>query len=513
MGADTSEGTVRARERGGAGTQGRRSRLAQGRPAKTILAAIAVSLACSSAPQRLSAQATDTISLQFVGADLRAVVQGFSRHLDKPLISVGIPATPVTFETPRGVERRALPGLLRVLAEQHGLELSEDSVAWRLRPRPAEQVATLGQAPGQGELGPTQLFVIRLSHARAPDIAASINQLFGGGGEFSGRQGLSRSGLSEQLRQAPTAPGAPSPAAPNGPGGARGASLAGQVTIVPDEVTNSLLVRATQGDFEVVRNAVDQLDIRPLQVLIEVQIVEARTNHTFGLGNAVTLPPQPLGGGSVEATTTGGGLGDLVVRMMSIGGGDVNAVLKIGEQNGDVRILSRPVLIAANNTEATFMVGSQRAFPVSKRTLPNDNATTVQEFAYRDVGTRLTVLPTISHDGYVALEILQEINQATNELQLDSPVISTREAHTQVLVRDGQTIMIGGLRDQQRDRSSRGVPLLSRLPLIGGLFGSASRVESESELFLFLTPRVLRTDADVERATEARMPANAGGAP
>ncbi len=505
MGTDASEGTVKPSHE----TARRRVRSWVCRPSRTLLLVAAVLALAASPPRRLVAQATDTISLQFVGADLRAVVQGFGRHLDKPLISVGVPGTPVTFETPRGVERRALPGLLRVLAEQHGLELTEDSVAWRLRPKPQEQVAALGRAPGSGGNGEMQLFVIRLRHARAPDIAGAVNQLFGGGGEFSGRQGIGRTGLSDQLR--PVAPEAPTAPAPAGPGGARAATLAGQVTIVPDEVTNSLLIRATQADFEVLRNAVDQLDIRPLQVLIEVQIVEVRTNHTFGLGNAVTLPPQGLEGGTIEASTTGGGLGDLVIRMMSIGGGELSAVLKVGEQAGDVRILSRPVLIAANNTEATFMVGSQRAFPVSKRTLPNDDATTVQEFAYRDVGTRLTVLPTISHDGYVALEILQEINQATNELQLDSPVISTREAHTQVLVRDGQTIVIGGLRDQQRDRSSRGVPFLSRIPLLGGLFGSASRVESETELFLFLTPRILRTDEDVEAATRERLSPRAEG--
>ncbi|HEX7917905.1 MAG TPA: type II and III secretion system protein, partial [Gemmatimonadales bacterium] len=229
-------------------------------------------------------------------------------------------------------------------------------------------------------------------------------------------------------------------------------------------------------------------------------------------GNAVTMPAQSVGGGTVAGSTTGGGLGDVVVQLMSIGGGDVNAVLRMGERNGDVKILSRPVLIAANNTEATFMVGTSRAFPTSKRTLPNDNATTIQEFVYKDVATRLTILPTISHDGYVSLEILQEVNQATAEVQLDSPVISTREAHTQVLVKDGQTIMLGGLRDQQNERNQSGVPFLSRIPILGGLFGSASRIDNETELFLFLTPRILRTDADVEQATNARLPARVEGA-
>lgn len=464
------------------------------------------------APVRLRGQAApDTVSLHFVNTDLRIVLQGFARYLDKPLLSSEIPSTPVTFETPHEVSRTTLPALLHGLATQYGLELTEDSVAWHVRPKAPDQVAAVGRAPGQGADSGMQLFVIRLKHAHAPDIAASVNQLFGGGGEFSGHQGIGRQGLSEQLRQvAPSPAPAPSAVTPQG-NGARNASLSGQVTIVPDEVTNSLLVRASQADFDVIRGAVDQLDIRPLQVLIEVMIVEARKDRNFSLGADLTMPAQPVGGGTVDATSTGGGLTDLVIHLMRIGGGDVHAILRTAQSRGDVDILSRPVLIAANNTESTFMVGSQRPFVSASRSLPNDGATQDKVVTYRDVGTRLTVLPTINYDGYVALEILQEINQATDEVAFDAPVISTREAHTQVLVKDGQTIVLGGLRDRQVDRNASGIPLLSRIPFLGGLFGSASRHTTETELFLFLTPHILRTDDDVDQATSQRLPSDAGG--
>jgi type II secretory pathway component GspD/PulD (secretin) len=466
------------------------------------LRVVGVAVLCATAPMRLSAQTPDTVSLHFVEADLRAVVQGIGRYLDKPLLSVGVPGNRVTFETPVGFPRASLPALLRGLAEQQGLELTEDSISWKLRPRPSEQVTSLGEMPGRGE-GAPQLFVIRLSHAKAADIAASVNQLFGGSGEFAGRQGIGRSGLNAQLRAAAASPPSAAPAA-----SPRSASLAGQVTIVPDEVTNSLLIRADQADFEVIQNAVRQLDIRPLQVLIEVLIVEARKDRGFSLGADISVPQQSVGDGSAGGATKGGGLGDAVIRLMDLGRGDIDAIIRTAQNSGAVEILSRPVLIAANNTEATFMVGSQRAFPSLRRSHPTDGGVIDQEFVYRDVGTRLTILPTISHDGYVALEILQEINQATGEVQLEAPVISTREAHTQVLVRDGQTIVLGGLRDRTRDASQRGIPILSQIPIIGGLFGGVSRNSSETELFLFLTPRVLRTDADVEQATSARMPAN-----
>jgi general secretion pathway protein D len=90
-------------------------------------------------------------------------------------------------------------------------------------------------------------------------------------------------------------------------------------------------------------------------------------------------------------------------------------------------------------------------------------------------------------------------------VQFDAPVISTREAVTQVLVKNGQTIVIGGLRDQQKDRTRGGVPILSGLPLVGGLFGHAERKATSTELYLFLTPRILKTDADADSVTVPRL--------
>ncbi len=459
-------------------------------------------LFCTYAPTRLCAQAPDTLSLHFVDADLRVVVQGIGRYLDKPLLSVGIPGNRVTFETPRGVTRASLPALLRGLAEQQGLELSEDSVSWRLRPKPVDQVAALGQAPGTQAGGAPQLFVIHLKHAIAADMAATVNQLFGGSGAFSGAPGLSRGTLSQDLRTQ----SAPPVGTPPGLAAVGVASFSGSVTLVPDERTNALLIRASESDFQVVRSAVDQLDTRPLQVLIEVMIVEARKDRLLSFGADLKLPPQPgPGGGTIDGTTTGGGLGDLVLHIMHLGGGDVQATIRAAQTRGDVNIISRPTVLASNNTESRFLVGSQRPFIKQSRLLPTDGASSDQIVEYKDVGTRLTVRPTINQDGYVSLIVQQEVSNATDEVQFGAPVISTREASTTVLVRDGQTIVIGGLRDKQRDRTSGGIPFFSSLPFIGGLFGGISRHETETELYLFLTPRIIRTDDDADQLTRPHL--------
>ncbi|MGH7656880.1 MAG: type II secretion system protein GspD, partial [Gemmatimonadales bacterium] len=189
-----------------------------------------------------------------------------------------------------------------------------------------------------------------------------------------------------------------------------------------------------------------------------------------------------------------------------LGKADIDATLRMAQSRGDVHIISRPVILASNNTEAQLLVGSQRPFIQVSRSLPTDAPSRDQVVQYKDVGTKLTVLPTINQDGYVSLVLRQEINAATSETQFDAPVISTREASTQLLVRDGQTIVIGGLQDEQRDRNQSGIPLLSQIPIIGGLFGSASRRSSETELYLFLTARILRTDEDADRVTTPHLP-------
>lgn len=162
---------------------------------------------------------------------------------------------------------------------------------------------------------------------------------------------------------------------------------------------------------------------------------------------------------------------------------------------------SRPVVIASNNETATINVGSQRPFVQVSRSLPNDQATQDQVVQYKDVGTKLTVSPTISPDGYVVLQVSQEVDNATTEIAFDAPVISTRSVQTELLIKDGQTVALGGLSDRQHDTNQGGVPLLSKIPLIGGLFGHTSRDMSEDELFLFLTPHVIRTDADADSLT------------
>jgi general secretion pathway protein D len=135
------------------------------------------------------------------------------------------------------------------------------------------------------------------------------------------------------------------------------------------------------------------------------------------------------------------------------------------------------------------------------RSLPTNEAVRDQIVQYRDVGTSLSILPTINPDGYVNLEVRQEVSTATAEAGpiAGSPVISTRELSTHLFVRDGQTAVLGGLVSRENDRTRSGIPVLSEIPLLGVLFGSTKNTDNHTELFLFLTPHIVMTDEEADR--------------
>jgi general secretion pathway protein D len=457
----------------------------------------------------LVAEQGDSVTIRLVDVDLRAAVQALSRYMDRPVVFSGAAGNRVTLETPRPVPRRDIPRLLRGMLDSQQMELVDDSASgiYRLRARDATHAAAPGVSPTPtvAQQG-LELFVIHLRHAKASEVAATVNALYGRAsalGELGQRNDppLSR-GLTQN--QIPPAGVAPSPQAVPGAAG-QNAALTSETTIVPDSRANSLLIRATRADFALIQAAVNELDIRPLQVLIEVLIAEVRRDRSLDFGVDVETGKRTTsrsGGTTIETTNTSNSLGDFVLKIMDLGRTNIDATIRAAASRGDVHIISRPVLLAANNERAVINVGSQRPFVQVARVLPTDNTARDQVVQYKDVGTKLQIIPTISADGYVMLQVAQEIDAATAEQQFDAPVISTRSVETRLLVKDGRTIVIGGLIDRQREVVQSGVPILSSIPWLGGLFGRAHRSRTETELFLFLTPRVIRRDEDVDDMTQ-----------
>jgi general secretion pathway protein D len=474
-----------------------------------VLGAVLAERALGQEPPVVRATAQGLL-FDFQDADLRLVLSALAEAGHLNLLYSELPNRHVTLRTNQAVPQDQILPLLKSLAASNGLKVSEDGAFVRIEDTGPRE----GRAPpvkdttAQREL---RLFVYRLKHARAVRLAATLQSIFGGG---TGRDvaygaGAGPGTLSEGLRQQqvpPTQLGQPPEVnvllGPTRPPGLP-ARLVGEVQIVPDEATNSLLVRAQPADWTIIQQTIETLDLRPLQVLIEVLIAEVRHTKDFALGVSARVGDDSgAAGNTASATLRGTSTGDFALHVMRMGGVKVDVALAALASTGDVRIVSRPVLLAQNNQESRILIGSERPFVQVFRSLPTDAAVRDQVIQYRDVGTKLTLTPTINADGYVNLQIVQEVSNATNETQFGAPIISTREAATHLFMRDGQTAVIGGLVDHELDRTRSGVPFLKDLPLLGGLFGSTRTTDTQSELFLFVTPHIVASDEDAERVRE-----------
>lgn len=463
-----------------------------------------------------AAPADSAVSFDFQDADLRAVLSSLAEAAGLSIVYSDLPSRSVTLRTAREIPPGEISDLLETVAEANDLVLEREGGIVRVASAPperagaAEDTVREGPAPGEGPPRP-RLFVHRLQHADAETLAQTVQALFGtGGGGGAGLAGEGRASLSESLReqrdagyrslQPPEEGRAEGAGAPQvREDGGMQAVLRHPAQIVPDSRSNALLVMATPEDNRTIEAAVEKLDVRPLQVLIEVMIAEVRQDDEFAFGNTVEVPTGEDGEG-VGFELQGLSAGDVALRVLGIGSVGASAVLSALSTSSDVTILSRPVVMAQNNQEARIMVGDQRPFVQLERSLPTDASVRDQVVQYRNVGTELRIRPTINRDGYVNLSVLQEVSSATAEVQFGAPVINTRESETQVLVKDGHTAVLGGLVDRQEETSRSGVPLLKDIPVLGGLFGTTRTRESATELFIFLTPRVLRSDRDMQDA-------------
>jgi general secretion pathway protein D len=446
-------------------------------------------------------QPPEGIRLDFQDVQLSFVISALAEAGNLNVVYGELPDRSVTLRMSRPVAPEEVLGLLRSLAASNGLEIIEDGALVRLVDTGATSVEPEVEEPQ--DVVELRLHVHRLKHVRAPRIAATLQAIFGGagGGAFSPTpRPLS---LSQQLRSQQIEPTDPT-AQPvvQVDLGAQNIDLPGDVTgvvqIVPDETTNSLLVRASPADWQVIEQAIEALDLRPLQVLIEVVIAEVRRTSDLQLGVSALAANANAQGVDAELELEGASAGGFILQIMRFGTTDINAVMSVLASSGNVRIVSRPVILAQNNQQARILIGDERPFIQVFRSLPTDAAVRDQVVQYRDVGTSLTLTPTINADGYVNLDLTQEVNTATSEEQFGAPIISTREASTQLFVRDGQTVVIGGLVDRQEIESESGIPLLMDIPWLGNLFKSSTRESSESELFLFLTPHIVATDEDAD---------------
>ena len=259
------------------------------------------------------------------------------------------------------------------------------------------------------------------------------------------------------------------------------------------------------------QETIDQLDIRPPQVLLEALIAEVTLDrsHQYGI-NWQLFTQEGVSGDSTRGITAGvgpqqfadtllAGLQGLGIRLISLATVDVRSILQALATRTNVRVLSTPRVLALNNEEARILVGSEVPFVSS--TLNSFNAVLNQVVQFRNVGTQLTVIPTVNNDGYVTFRVLQEVSalsQQTVAAAQNAPVITTREAETSAIVKTGHTVVIGGLIGETQQLTESGVPLLKDLPLLGLLFRNRSVSRERTEIAIFITPYVVFTDEQAD---------------
>lgn len=290
----------------------------------------------------------------------------------------------------------------------------------------------------------------------------------------------------------------------------------------PDEGSSNLILGVHPRKYQQTMDLLQQLDRAEPQVQISVTIAEVTLTNNFELGveiagqeldftRAAVLGPNGViegsdfdfvGGSNLNAAGSGLGLN------FTITGEDFSFLLHALQSDSRVAVLSHPNLLVRNGQEGNITIADQVPFVQSSQI--NDTGSTNSTIGRENVGIVLTATPTISPDGYVTIELHQEISSFAGEnLQLtegvSSPIFQTRQLQTNITVRDGETVVVGGLITDRRSEGETRVPILGDLPLLGPLFRTTNSTENKTELLIVMTVDILRTDDDTRRmAAEIR---------
>jgi len=277
-----------------------------------------------------------------------------------------------------------------------------------------------------------------------------------------------------------------------------------------DKRTNKIVVVDLHENIEKIEKIVRELDERTRQVLIEAKIIEVVLNDKNEMGinwekafynldkwHSLNIIGQfelaDKGALSPGAELTVGELGDTQ--------DDYTAFLQMLQTIGKTKTLSNPRITAINNEEASIHVGTKEAYVTQTVSQGETTSTTAESVTFVDVGVTLKVTPTINREGMITMKIRPEVSSVTTTLDTAQgntiPILSTSETETTIMVKDGVTIIIGGLIKDKKIKSVSQVPILGQIPLLGLLFQKKSTEIKKTELVLLLTPRIITGEKGV----------------
>ena len=374
-----------------------------------------------------------------------------------------------------------------------------------------------------------QLYVYRVKNLEAPILAGYLTEIFGGESSAPRREtqtGTLAPGL-EPVQIGSIADfnesrvGMEDEAATDG-GGASVLTIGeSDIRITSVLETNSLLIQATQSEYNSILAAIERIDIEPLQVLIESQVLDVELNEElqFGVNWFLTNNPAliPAGSGdpygryidsaafgSASSNSDGFNFLTTITRPLLDGKTFVQATIAALDEVTDVRSLAAPSLLVRNNATATITVGTQ--VPVQSSSISTGNDNVVSNAQYVSTGVTLSVTPRINPGGLVYMDITQDVSRpGARDPDISTsgnPPINNKTVSSQVAVQSGQTIFLGGLIAEQDSRGRSGVPYLSRVPFIGPLFGARTKSASRSETLVMITPTVVENSVDLQNISE-----------
>jgi general secretion pathway protein D len=388
---------------------------------------------------------------------------------------------------------------------------------------------------GGSDGGGAQFYVYNLSNQRAEKLGPLLQQAF--------------TGRSSQAAGAATptiAPGTPAGTIVNPPtftpvnpttggsnltpppaqpvaattGAGSGSGIVRNLQVVADKDNNTLLIIATAAEYSVIESALRKLDVPQRQVVMEVTIAEVTLTDDIQFGVDWLFK-----GGAPSGRGSGGNINSLLVGSQNPSApsngtgaiaklaqgftyilnnanfpGGIQAALKLLDSYGNTKVIANPHVAALDNQKATIKSGDR--IPISSNTTVggtlNGITTTSQ---YIDTGVLLQVTPHINAGGLVTLDVQAEVSVPGNSgcpaEQQCAPPISTRSVQTLIAVPSGRTMVMGGLINETRANTSQGIPLVSRIPFLGGLFGEQELKNNRTELVLFITPRVVEDEKDI----------------
>jgi general secretion pathway protein D len=300
--------------------------------------------------------------------------------------------------------------------------------------------------------------------------------------------------------------------------------ITGKVRISADKATNSLIIMADQEDYIVLEEVIKKLDIPRSMVFIESLIMEVAMDKSLDIGidwqffedtsvrgdKAVVggafsdgIVPNVGPGGVINPFATGGFSLGLITEPVDIAGfsiSSISAIINAVKTDDEFRILSTPQVLTTDNEEAKIFVGENRPYQTRSTTDPSGG--TFESFEYRDVGKILTITPHVTEGRLVRMKISLEVKTVDLASTLTTastlPVTQKRTVDTTVIVKDNQTVVIGGLIDEASTRNDTKVPVLGDIPVLGWMFRKRTDTSEKTNLYIFLTPRVIKSPLEAQ---------------